>query len=399
MTEETITQEENKPGKGKRILKRVLLTAGITVLSLIILLVSTFLFLLYSPWTHTFRDRYVLMTYQTSNPWLCTLFFSQETIDGIFERNGSDQPDDAVDTSLIKPFITVEPDVTQTPEVLSTPGAIQTPMPSPTKAPITSTPAPILASPFKTSAKYKSTTIYHDGSVCIVEFSGKTDIGKYTARMIQVRDPSRVTLGVTDRLGERGQHLAKMCTSNNALCGINAGGFVDEGGQGHGGTPLGVVVKDGVYNVYTEETDHTIIGFNRDNILVMGKFTEEDIQTYGIRDAMSWRYPAYLMLNGEVVTYHGLAGGYDPRSAIGQCADGTVLLLVVDGSSLRGIDGVDFAMMADMMYEFGAVNAANLDGGTSSTMALNGKVINSVCNPQVAYNGRWLATGWLVKNQ
>ncbi len=410
---QTETEETKKKGKGKRIVKRVLLILGVSVLSLVILLVSTFLFLLYSPWTREFRDRYVLMTYMTSNPWLSTLFFSRDTIDDIFMQNGSIQPDEMVDTSIVKPIVMSTPDIQATPDASVVPDASVTPestcTPEPTGAPTikptpvpskhTPVPPPISDIPFKMSNKYDEKVIYHDGSVCIVEFSGTTSLGKYTARMIQVQDPSRVTLGVTNTLGTRGQHLAGICETNDALCGINAGGFVDEGGQGHGGTPLGTVVKDGVYNVYTEETDHTIIGFNRDNILVMGKFTEEDIAKYEIRDAMSWRYPAYLVLNGEKVEYKGYAYGYDPRSAIGQCADGTVLLLVVDGSARRGIDGADFGMMADMMYAFGAVNAANLDGGTSATMALNGRVINRVCNPQVAYNGRWLATAWLVKNQ
>ncbi len=398
MVDETNIQEDNKGRKGKRVVKRVLLIVGASVLSLVVLLVSTFFFLLYSPWTHAIRDRYVLMTYKTSNPWLCTWFFSQETIDGIFDRNGSEQPDGSVDTSIIMPAVTPTQNGNQTPNPSE-------PTNMPTHAPVSAEPTlapssvPTPYKDFKTSQKYKGEIIYDDGEVRIVEFSGETDYGKYTARMMQIKDPSRVTLGVTNRIGERGQILPDICKTNDALCGINAGGFVDEGGVGNGGTPLGVVVKDGVYRVYTEEKDHKIIGFNRDNVLVIGEFTEEEIASQGIRDAMSWRYPVYLMLNGEVTKYYGLAGGYDPRSAIGQCADGTVLLLVADGSSLRGFDGVNFAMMADMMYEFGAVNAANLDGGTSSCMVLKGNVINTVCNPQIAKSGRWLATAWIVKNQ
>lgn len=400
---ETKEEKNQKSGKGKKIAMRILIVFVAAIMSIVVTFFTIFFFLLYSPWTREFRDRYVLMTYMTSNPWLCTWFLPQTTIDEIFEQNGSTQPDEMVDTSIVKPIVTPKP--TPTPDLQQTPEATlsstQTPTIRPTPTPSKYTPVapPVSDVPFKASDKYGEKVIYHDGSVCIVEFSGTTSWGDYTARMIQVQDPSRVTLGVTNTLGTRGQHLAGMCETNDALCGINAGGFVDEGGQGHGGTPLGTVVKDGVYNVYTQESDHTLIGFNRDNILVMGKFTEEDVAKNEIRDAMSWRYPVYLVLNGEKVEYQGYAYGYDPRSAIGQCADGTVLLLVVDGSTRRGFDGADFGMMADMMYAFGAVNAANLDGGTSSTMALNGRVINRVCNPQVAYNGRWLATAWLVKNQ
>lgn len=382
--------EEKKAGKpvGK-IVKRVAIGVGIAVLSLVLLVVGTFLFIFYSPWTHELRDQYILMTYKTSNPWLCTLFFSQDTIDEVYKNNGSVQPDDDVNTDLVRPNPgPTDPTGPNNPENPTTPPE---PVPEPT---------------FKTSEKYPAEVIYDDGQVQILQFSGKTGKGKYTARLIQIKDPSRVELGMTNQLGDKddpegtpgwGQTITSMCNTNNALCGINAGGFIDIGGVGTGGIPIGTVVKDGVMTVYTEESDHKLIGFNRDNILVIGQFTEEEVKEQGIRDAVSWRAPTHLVLNGELVEYYGLAGGYDPRSAIGQCADGTVLLLVVDGSSLRGIDGANFALMADIMYAFQAVNAANLDGGTSSSMALNGKLINTVCNPQIAKRGRFLATGWLVK--
>lgn len=385
--QEPVTEiPEEKPRKRKagKIIKRIFLGIGITLLSLILIIVSTFLFIFYSPWTHELRDRYVLMTYNTSNSWLATWFFSQKTIDRIFENNGSIEPEGDVDTSIIMP-----PQSTANPDDESE----ETPQ-EPEKE-------------FKTSDKYPGTVVYDDGEVQIVQFSGKTSYGKWTARMLQVKDPSRVTLGVTNRLGNKdnpsgepghGQLLPDICASNNAFCGINGGGFVDVSGVGTGGIPQGVVIKDGVYTKYTSEFVDKIIGFTEDNILVIGDYTEEEAKELKIRDAMSWREPVLLLLNGELVEYKGLAGGYDPRSAIGQCADGTVLLLAVDGG-IRGMDGVDFAMVADIMQSYGAVNAANIDGGTSSCMALNGEIISTVCNPAIAKRGRYLATAWIVLNE
>lgn len=378
------TDEKNK--RVKKILKRVLLGVLITLLSLIILIVSTFMFIFYSPWTHELRDRYILMTYMTSNPWLCTWFFSQETIDEVFAQNGSEIPDEPIDTTLVTPYPTPTPDTSDDTSQEEKP--IQKPIKE-----------------FKVSEKYQGETIYDDGEVQILEIAGINPIGgKYTARLIQIKDPSRVFLGLTKGVGGNGnpgtgETLTSMLETNDALCGINAGGFVDVNGVGSGGVPLGAIVKDGVYTKYTDEYDHCIIGFNKDNILVIGDFSEEEIKEQGIRDAISWRQPALLILNGRNVEQYGQAGGYDPRSAIGQCADGTVLLLVVDGVPRFGAStGANFAMMADILAEFGAVNAANLDGGTSSTMALEGKVINVVCNPAIATRGRDLATCWLVKN-
>lgn len=394
------SDKANGKSRAWKIVKRVIFSVLGTVLALVILILSTFMFIFYSPWTHELRDQYILMTYMTSNPWLCTWFFSQEKIDEVFANNGSAQPDEPVDTTLITP--TPSPKPTPTPSEdpnTSTSDDSSTPETS------QSDPEPVIPpKPFKTSEKYQGEAIYDDGEVQILQFSGENPVGgKYTARLIQIKDPSRVFLGLTKGVGGDGnpgygQTVTSMLATNDALCGINAGGFVDINGVGSGGVPLGAIIKDGVYKVYTEEENHTIIGFNKDNILVMGQFSEEQIKEQGIRDGMSWRQPALLILNGVNVEQYGLAGGYDPRSAIGQCADGTVLLLVVDGSSLRGIDGANFAMMADILSEFGAVNAANLDGGTSASMALKDRLINKVCNPSIADRGRDIATAWLVKN-
>lgn len=365
------------PTKPTTVVKRVFGGIGIALLSVIVLVVATFLFIFYSPWTHEYRDQYILMTYHTSNPWLCTWFFSQETIDEVLDNNSFKEPEPVIPNEPAEPD---EPDEPNEPA------------------------API---EFATSDKYPAEVIYDDGEVQIIKFSGTTSKGKYTARLIQVKDPSRMTLGVTKNVGDKdnptkkpgkGQIIADMCKDNDALCGINAGGWVDINGVGTGGIPLGTVVKDGVMTVYTEEENHTIIGFDYKNRLVMGKFNPYQVASLGIRDAVSWREPAVLIRGGVMAEFSGLAGGYDPRSAIGQREDGMVLLLVVDGSSKRSIDGANFALMADILHEFGAINAANLDGGTSSSMALNGKIINTVCNPAIVSRGRYLATTWLVKN-
>lgn len=374
------------PRKKKAWWVKALAGTGIGLSALIVLVVIAFLVIFYSPWFLGLRDQYILMTYNTSNPWLCTTFFSEELIQEVFAQNSMVSPDGSVNPDLVNPTPTPDPEQPEDPT------------PPKTFAPISET--------------FGGEVIYDDGQVQIIQFSGKTVKGKYTARLIQILDPSRLTLGITSNVGSlangvpgRGQLIVDMCNDNDALCGINAGGFVDNGGVGSGGIPLGTVVKDGVMTVHSKdvtngkEREHILIGFNEDNVLVMGNFTEDEVKEHRIRDAMSWREPAALILNGEKAAFTGLAGGYDPRSAIGQRADGTVLLLAVDGSELRSVDGANYALLADIMEAYGAVNAANLDGGTSTVMALNGEVIsNNRANPAIAYRGRYLATSWLVKN-
>lgn len=372
-------KKADKPLTPARVFLKVLKWVGISLLSLILVIVIGFLTIFYSPWFTEVRDRYILMTYKTSNAWLSTVFFSQELIDKVFEENGMVDTGNEVDPDLIGGNSSEGQDEDET----------------------VPTPKPI---EFSTSAKYPATEIYNDGEVQIIEFSGTQSAGSYTARLIQIKDPSRVFLGVTSKLGTKGELIADQCAKNDALCGINAGGWVDVGGVGSGGTPLGTIIKDGKITNYTVNYENQvyswIIGFTNENVLVIGEYTNDQIKELGIRDGMSWRAPVKLIVNGEKVEYKGLAGGYDPRSAIGQREDGVVLLLAIDGTWQRGIDGADFAMVADIMYEFGAVNAANLDGGTSSVMSLKGQTIsNNQANPAVAHRGRYLPTTWLVKNK
>lgn len=126
-------------------------------------------------------------------------------------------------------------------------------------------------------------------------------------------------------------------------------------------------------------------------MLVLGEFTDQEIIDKRIRDAVS--FGPFVILNREKAKVKGMAGGYDPRTAIGQTADGTVLLLVIDGRQ-PGIEGGNMKTVMDIMWEYGAVNAANLDGGSSATMVLNNEIINKPCS---LYGPRYLPDGWLVK--
>jgi len=59
--------------------------------------------------------------------------------------------------------------------------------------------------------------------------------------------------------------------------------------------------------------------------------------------------------------------GLNPRTCIGQRADGAVIFLCVDGRSISSLGGT-YADCIDIMVEYGAVNACNLDGGSSTVM-------------------------------
>jgi hypothetical protein len=65
-----------------------------------------------------------------------------------------------------------------------------------------------------------------------------------------------------------------------------------------------------------------------------------------------------------------------PRTAVGARADGTLLFVTVDGRRPEKSVGMSLPELTDLMLELGAVSAINLDGGGSTTMVIDGKVVN-----------------------
>ncbi len=205
----------------------------------------------------------------------------------------------------------------------------------------------------------------------IIEVRG----GSYVGFLMKVADPSRLFVGVCGEYGgeNQGKTIIQLAKSYNATAAINAGGFEDENGTGNGGIPLGLVISHGELLFGSPNKKYDVIGFNNDNILIVGNMTAQAALDAGIRDAVS--FGPVLVMNGKASSVKGAGSGVNPRTAIGQCADGTVLLLVVDGRQASSL-GCTYADLIDIMLGHGAVNAANLDGGTSSGMYYDGKLVN-----------------------
>ena len=64
-----------------------------------------------------------------------------------------------------------------------------------------------------------------------------------------------------------------------------------------------------------------------------------------------------------------------PRTAVAKLKDGKFLMVTVDGRS-ESSGGISLPDLAAFLLEMGATDAMNLDGGGSTTMFLNGKVVN-----------------------
>ena len=197
----------------------------------------------------------------------------------------------------------------------------------------------------------------------------------FVGYMMIVLDPSRVVLGtVPETYGYTGYTVAEMVESFDAVAGVNAGGFEDPGGSGNGSTPSTITVFEGqIYYDYKGAQDG-FVGFDSNHVMHVGKFTAQDIQEKDIQYGVA--FGPVLVVNGEAADRSKLASGINPRTAIGQRSDGAVLLLVVDGRQAISI-GCTWLDLVDIFLEYGAVNACNLDGGSSTLMWYQGDYINN----------------------
>lgn len=214
----------------------------------------------------------------------------------------------------------------------------------------------------------------------------------FKAKLIIIDDPSKISIGMAPKLGEIGSPLSKIVKFSNAVGGINAGGFLDDNLIGTGSKPDGIVISDGIIKFKQNGlSKFNVIGFNKNNILVIGNsMTLDEINNSNLRCAISFG-PA-LVLNGTpLVTKVGTS--LQPRSAIGQRKDGTVLLLAIDGRASDSA-GANYTDTQDLMLKYGAYNAANLDGGSSTTLNYLGKTINNPCD---IAGERTIATAFVIK--
>lgn len=214
----------------------------------------------------------------------------------------------------------------------------------------------------------------------------------YTGKILKISDPSKVKTVVSATLGKKGQLIENMINENGAVAGINGSGFVDEGGHGSGAYPVGVLISDGewVFDPYYSEYD--IIGLDYSNNLIVGTFSRNDLIELNLRDGVEPFYK--LIINGSKRIKSGNGGyGLHPRTAIGQTIDGSILMLVIDGRQIHSI-GATMKDCQDILASYGAINAAALDGGSSSIMYYDGEVQTKPSNGTTY--GRYLPSAFAV---
>ena len=248
----------------------------------------------------------------------------------------------------------------------------------------------------------------------VVEVSG----GSYKGVMLIIHDPSRVFVGTVEKelgsFGEfNGQTVIDMIASYNAtgdyhiIAGINGGSFIDAGSYAYTAQPMGAVISEGevVYSAYGDDYSYHLAGFTEDNKFIVGELTLTEAKELGLRDAVFCEEEVgpFLIMNGEsrleeVPDSSNYGSGKNPRTAIGQREDGTVLMLVIDGRQANSL-GATFKDLVLIMQEYGAYNAAAMDGGTSSQMIyeVSDGEYDILNNPYSPTGPRKCPTAWFVQ--
>ena len=312
-------------------------------------------FILYGPWNWV-RERLITTAMTTmSHQFLATWFFDSDWISEVLAHNVTIEPDEDTNPDYIK----MDQEVTE----------------------------------YK--SKYDKEILEREEGAPykVIEVSGTG----YKGFLVAIYDPSKVKIGTTTKLGTTGQSARVIARNNDAIVAINASGFYDPDWNSNGAIPHGTVIKDGkiVYDYTDAKVGGGFVGFNEDNVLILARTDKYSaINKYHLRDAIE--FGPFLIVNGKPSFVKGDGGwGIAPRTAIGQREDGIVLFLVIDGRGYGGSLGCGMVELTEIMMNYGAVNAANMDGGSSSALIIRDEIIN---HPTAGGdNGlRNIPTAWIV---
>lgn len=335
--------------KMRKKVKVVLLTVAV----LIVVAISTFLFLLYGPYKG-FREWLITSAMTTMNhQYLAKWFYSDEEIQKVLDKNKVIDSDE--DTNL---------------------GDIN------------------FVEDTNYKDEYERAILKRDANNNDYKIIKLKDKG-YEGYLVAIYDPSRIATVTTDKIGERGQYLTKLATNEKAYLAINGGNFEDPNNTSNGANPIGVTISRGVVKTSSPH-NHIVVGFNNENKLIIDKGVNmEKALALQLRDAVTALGPR-IVTNGKPAQVFGNGGwGKAPRTAIGQRQDGVVLFLVLDGRLVTR-PGADMNDLVEIMLRYGAYNAVNLDGGTSSALVVDNVLVNDPIDGAFQHKTRPIATGFIL---
>jgi len=356
--EEPPKNKKTKKKKKNNIAKKILIVLAI----LAVIGGSTVGILLYGPY-NGFRDWLITSAMTTmTHQWIAYVFYDENTINAVMSSNRVDEIQEDTDTNAIVIGVNEKEENSKPQEK-------------------------VYENEYEKAILEKENP---DDTYKIIEISGKG----YSGYLAAIYDPSKVKTLVTAKIGTSGQYLTTMAKNNKAVVAINGGGFDDPNYSSNAANPLGITYSRGkLVTSYYYAGAGGIIGFDTsDKLVLSSKCTEQSAKSLKIRDAVTCG--PFLIVNGKKSSVVGNGGwGTAPRTAIGQRKDGIVLFLVVDGRTVKR-PGADMDDLIEIMENYGAYNAANLDGGTSTAMTVDYKLINDPVDSTGAHKTRFISTGF-----
>ena len=193
-----------------------------------------------------------------------------------------------------------------------------------------------------------------------------------------IYQPQRLNQVVTNT--SQGEFITEFSERFGAKIAINRGGFNLT--EDYTRYNLGSIILDGKIFKDTGQKEMLICMTNEGKLLLLNT-TIQEAATHDVKWALY--FEPFLIVNG-VKTQFGSGsnpGGLQPRTGIGQRADGIVLLMTIEGRGGNGSRGANFREMTELFDRYSCINAANLDGGGSTMLAINGELMNE----PISYQG------------
>ena len=237
--------------------------------------------------------------------------------------------------------------------------------------------------------EHGNTVIVRDEAEDIVVIEVRA--ANYVGRLLFVQDPSRVVVKHTRSKEVRGELIKDYLSKHGAIAGINGNGFYDPDGHGQGGTIIGWSVSGGVPWGSGSKGEYASVGLNEDDVLIVGII--KDFSQHHIRDLA--QYGPSLIVDGKKLVSGSAGWGLQPRTAVGQREDGAIILATFDGRQPGHSVGITAGEVADVLLKYGCVNAGLCDGGSSSVMMYDGKILGKPSTP-MKDTGRYLPNAFLV---
>lgn len=220
----------------------------------------------------------------------------------------------------------------------------------------------------------------HDGTNSKIQIFtlAEEDMRGYMAKIKLKTDKAlRVTINPSD--SPKGETTAQAVKRTGAIFGVNGGGFASSTENGVTKlVPLGNAMVEGklIGDFTPSWNDLAFAGFTKSGKLVGGIYdTEEELKKSGAWQGVS--FVPVLIQDWEKITIPSKwAKSKQPRTVLGQYPNGDVFFIVVDGRQKEWSSGITLEEMQVLLLRLGVMEAFTLDGGGSSAMVYNGKLLN-----------------------